>query len=207
MAKSEWQCVLESIGAIVEDSPDHPVHVKLASGLCSDLYCDSWQLFTYPHLYEAACVHLLEKANLGKLNCNSWFMGPERGGIPLPFELGRQSRTCAGFASKDPDAPSGMRVKEFYPEPHHTILPCEDVITSGGSVVRMLHTLIEAKIRFRECVLTLINRSGRDFVYGPSAHTWLPIKIPIIALVEIDKPGTFPSKCPKCRAGEKPVRR
>ncbi|MBI4068405.1 hypothetical protein HY413_03300 [Candidatus Kaiserbacteria bacterium] len=205
--KSQWYCALEMIGAIEEDSPEHPVHVRLASGLCSDLYVNLWQLFAYPHMYEAACVHLLEKANLGKLNCNTWFMGPERGGIPLAFELGRQSHTCAGFVSKDEKATSGMRLKEFYPEKHQEIIPVEDVLTSGGSVVRMCHALAKAECRIRPMVLTLVNRSGRDHLYLPMAHTWTPIKVPIIALLELDKPGTFRSNCAKCQKNQPPIRR
>lgn len=205
--KPEWQSVLEMIGAIEEDSPDHPVHVRLASGLCSDLYCDLWQLYAYPHMYEAACVHLLEKANLGTLNCNTWFMGPERGGIPLAFELARQSHACAGFVSKDEKATSGMQLKGFCPEEKHSIILVEDVLTSGGSVVRSWHALAEATRTIRPMVLAIVNRSGRDFLYVPTPHSLAPTKVPVIALLELDKPGIFRSNCAKCQAGQEPVRR
>jgi len=206
LGNDQWRTALEHIGAIETDSPRHPVHVRLASGSCSHVYVDLWELYSFPHLYVHACAELLEKAGLSGSQFGLWFVGLERGCITLAFELARQMSGRAAFVTK-PTFERKASLVACNPLPTNEIIIVEDVLTTGRSALVAWDTCVKAGFRVKPMILTLVNRSGMDSLYLPAPSWASAIRVPITSVVTLDEPGIEPSSCVKCRAGEKPVRR
>lgn len=206
LGDAQWLLALTSIGAIEKDSTEHPVHVRLASGMCSDIYADMWELYSFPHLYVHACAELLEKGGFTGPQYGLWFVGLERGCIPLGYELARQMSGRAGFVRK-PSLERAASLVACNPLPKNEIVIVEDVLTTGRSALVAWEACVKAGFRVKPVILALVNRSGLDSLYLPAPSWASPIRVPIISVVAMDARGTNPSSCHKCRAGEKPERR
>ena len=203
---AQWLLTFESIGVIERDSPERPVHVRLASGMCSDIYIDVWQLYSFPHLYEYACTDLLERAGLIPPQYGLWFVGLERGCIPLGYELARQMSGRAGFVSKPTPKRSAQTVA-CSPFGDNEIIIVEDVFTTGKSALVAWEACVKAGFHVRPMILALVNRSGEDSLSVPYPDRSSPMRVPVISVISMNARGISPSVCPKCRASETPERR
>jgi orotate phosphoribosyltransferase len=188
---------LEKIGAVWHSSTKNPVHVKLSSGLHSDLYIDIWALVSRPGLLAYACNKLLKES----LICYpEWFFGPERGEIPIAVECGRILGRKAGFVSK---TEAGMELLEFMPKKNSTVVIVDDVLTTGGSIIRTWHALERARCLVYPTVCVMVNRSGVEEVKVPSINATKPsIKVKIKSVVSIRGNTWDPTHkegCPLCK--------
>ncbi len=105
----------------------------------------------------------------------SW-MSPEKGL--------RDGKKCMVFSPKDREALSGA-----------FILPCEDVVTTGGSVELMIDEVKDADGMVMDYILCLVNRSGLGEIGGKN----------VIALIEYEMPKWTAEECPLCKEGSPPV--
>jgi orotate phosphoribosyltransferase len=77
-----------------------------------------------------------------------------------------------------------------------TVLLCEDVITTGGSVVRAAEAVLRAGGTALPFVCTMVNRSGLTEVDGRT----------IVQLIEQPMPTWQPGECPHCKLGSEAIR-
>jgi orotate phosphoribosyltransferase len=131
-------------------------------------------------------------------------VGPAMGAITLAHDLARNisitrgGKPCLrGYAEKA--TVGNERRMEFGragPRTSELVLPCEDVLTTGGSVESMLDAVASAGALAVPFVLVLVNRSGLTSIAG---HR-------IIALIERHLPIWKPNECPLCKEGSVALR-
>lgn len=80
--------------------------------------------------------------------------------------------------------------------PGKSILLCEDVLTTGGSVILAATAVFDAAGIVLPYVLTLVNRSGLKEIDG----------LKIIALIDYEMPMWEPDGCPLCEQGSEAIR-
>lgn len=112
----------------------HEGHFLLASGRHSPKFLQSTTLLQYPHLtgqLGEALAHKLRDTGLEA----QFLIGPAMGGVVLSYEVARHYGTRAIFAEKD--GQGGMTIREaFTVAPGETFVAVEDVLTTGGSVLK-----------------------------------------------------------------------
>jgi orotate phosphoribosyltransferase len=80
----------------------------------------------------------------------------------------------------------------FAIRPRERILLCEDVVTTGGSLLEVRNVVTAAGGQV-VAVASLVDRtSGRDTGLG----------LPLTALLKVDVPAYAAEECPMCRAGQ-----
>lgn len=169
---------------------------RMVSGKYSDVEYDMWRLFENPNLYSMACRDLLKKAGRSVAPKNRWIIAPERGGVPFAFELARQSGARAGFTIKKQG--SFELAHCFKPQRHDEIVLGDDVITTGGSVVKTDRAVRPCGPLILGPILAFVNRSGRRTLSlgrndGPSSYFY---DVAIVALMETDETGWELKDCP-----------
>ena len=116
--------------------------------------------------------------------------GEDVGGILVAYELARALGIRAIYAERQ-DGKMTLR-RGFAIRPGERILLCEDVVTTGGSLLEV-RDLVTAAGGQVIAVASLVNRtSGRDTGLG----------LPLTALLKIDVPAYTAEECPMCRAGQ-----
>ena len=112
----------------------HEGHFLLASGRHSPKFLQSTTLLQYPRLTEQVGAALE-----GRLKdfgtAPDFVIGPAMGGVVLAYEVARSLGTRAIFAEKD--GQGGMKIREaFSIREGETFIAVEDVLTTGGSVLK-----------------------------------------------------------------------
>jgi len=118
----------------------HEGHFLLASGRHSPKFLQSTTLLQYPHLTERigqALAGALREAGLSAPTV----VGPAMGGVVLAYEVARHLPGArAIFAEKD--GVGGMKVREaFTVAPGEAFVAVEDVLTTGGSVLKAVRAV------------------------------------------------------------------
>lgn len=182
-------------------------HALLTSGLHSSMFFNSGKIAEFPlRLKEAARDLLLLMFHTHRGLRHG--LPPERtvgcamGAITLAHEVACSASDFAPWAGdavrtsvaeKDGD---GFAFKRSHPLPRERVLICEDVITTGGSVRKLLELVKSYGAEPYPFILALVNRSGLRAVDG---HVILP-------LINYEAPTWDAKQCPWCDAGSKPVR-
>ena len=117
----------------------HEGHFLLASGRHSPYFLQSTTLLQYPQhtgkLGAALAARLRES-----LPMPDFVIGPAMGGVVLAYEVGRALGTRAIFAEKisaGEVGAGGMKIRgAFSLTPGQTFVAVEDVLTTGGSVLK-----------------------------------------------------------------------
>lgn len=112
----------------------HEGHFLLASGRHSPMFLQSTTVLQFPALAEKLGRAMADAARAGGLT-PSFVIGPAMGGVTLAYEVARHLGARALFAEKD--GRGGMFVREaFEIAPGEPFLAVEDVLTTGGSVLK-----------------------------------------------------------------------
>lgn len=171
--------ILEECGAIMNG------HFLLTSGRHSEKFLQCSRLMERPGQASAVCRLLAEPFRGKKVEA---VVGPALGGIIPAYEAARHLGARALFA--EPEAGKMVFRRGFTLAPGEKVLVVEDVVTTGGSVQKVINLLLERGARI-EGVAAIVDRSGGNFNPG----------VLFSPLVNLDFGSHLPDECPLCRAG------
>jgi len=203
-----WIKCYEEKGALwIHDGNVKRPHALLTSGKHSSGFFNSELVMEDPELLDQACYDLCELAS-GKLNVDkeckvSRVVGPAMGAITLAHNLALQfvngswGKVLRAYTEKE-ETSAGVKMvfKRTKIIPGESILLCEDVITTAGSVKLCAQAVKEAGGMVLPVVAALVNRSGVSKVDD----------MQIIALINKPMPTWEADDCPLCRAGSEAIR-
>ncbi|MBM4019576.1 MAG: orotate phosphoribosyltransferase [Planctomycetes bacterium] len=161
-------------------------HFLLTSGLHSPKYLQCAQVMQHPALAERLCRRLAQAVAGSAPEC---VVGPAVGGILVAYELARALGARAIYAERM-DGRMTLR-RGFAIRPGERVLLCEDVVTTGGSLVEVRDAVSAAGGRVAAVAALVDRTSGRDAGLG----------MPLTALLRVDVPTYRPDDCPLCREG------
>ena len=171
----------KSAGAYLEG------HFLLVSGKHSEFFLQSTTVTQHPKYCDAIGEAIAE--SLPKDLGAQFVLGPAMGGVTLAFAVARALNVRALFAEKD--GRGGMFVRDaFTIEPGERFLAVEDVVTTGGSLMKAVRG---AEARGASCVglASIVDRGKFKLAEG----------LPYVTLLELDFPAYDPDTCPLCQAG------
>jgi orotate phosphoribosyltransferase len=180
-------------------------HAELTNGLHTGTVFNSMMLIRRPKLVEEATADLLRLLRLtGEVSLESidWVVGPAMGGMTPAHALARQieqgrSRPCFfSYAEKQSEG-AVMVFNTIDPDPNERAIVFEDVITTGGTVERVIQALVQKGLIVLPNIFCWVNRSGRTSIDGKR----------IVALTT--QPVSHWSKegCVLCARGSKALRK
>lgn len=162
-------------------------HYRLTSGLHTDRFLICAQTLQYPEYTERICRALAERVGPVKVNA---IVGAAVGGILVAYEMARAMGARAMFAEKVPGG--GMKLRrEFRLEPGERVLVVEDVVSTGGSVRKVMEAIAPFSPQIVG-VAAIVDRSGGRVDFG----------VPFWVLARTEMAHWTPEECPLCRAGE-----
>lgn len=175
MTEAEVLATFKEVGALLEG------HFVYASGRHGRQFLQAARVLQYPEHTEKLCAAMADQFRDENIEL---VVGPATGGIILAYETAR-SLGCRGvFAEKEPDG--GMAVKRGFALKAGTrVLVVEDIITTGGSVLKTIQHLEGRGVNVVG-VAALIDRSGGkadfSYPYRPVARlnmeSWAPEEVP-----------------------------
>jgi len=195
---------------IHDGNPKRP-HALLTSGMHSGGFFNSGLVTEDPLLLGHACHDLAfmlrTQANIREINR---VVGPAMGAIAIAhciaWSISRLSgRTpnnhcLSSFTEKIVVGDFERQIlKRTTMRPGETVITVEDVITTGGSVIRTAEAVTEAGGKLFPYILTLVNRSGLSEIDGRR----------IVALIDQPMPmwdAPPVGDCPLCKQGSKAIR-
>lgn len=161
-------------------------HFILSSGLHSPKYLQCALVLQHPPLAARLCADLARKFKGAKVDA---VVGPALGAVIVAYELAR-AMGVRGIFTERQDGRMCLR-RGFGLSSGERVVLCEDVVTTGGSLLEVMKIVREAGAE-PVAVATLIDRSaGRDPGFG----------VPLVSLVKLDIPTYEPGArtCPLCR--------
>jgi orotate phosphoribosyltransferase len=191
---------------IHDGNPKRP-HALLSSGKHSSGFFNSRLVIPDQDLMGEAAwnlVHLFHHFG-GDLSKVQGVVGPQTGATKLAELISRQIFAYTGescfWASPAKMEVDGKKSMVFSDEelallPGKSILLCEDVITTGGSVDLTAEAVERAGGMVLPFVLALVNRSGLVEVSGRK----------IVSLIDRHMPTWEPDECPLCQEGSEALR-
>ncbi len=175
----EEKRILESIGAIKRG------HFLLSSGLHSDIYFDKFRLLQYPEYVKRFCQKI---ADAFKDKGITLVVGPEKGGIIIAYEVASQIGVRCAFAEKSEDKLCFKR--DFYFKENEKVLIVDDVLTTGGSIKKVMALIKERKWDIAG-IAVLIDRA----VFP------LNLNMDVFSVVKVEANVYRPEDCPLCKMG------
>lgn len=181
---------LREVGAILDG------HFHLTSGKHSPVFIQCSQVLQHP-----ADAALIGRALADR--CESLaptvVVGPAMGGVILAHEVARVLGTRSAFTEKQDGAQVFRR--GFSLSKDDRVLLVEDVLTTGGSVLRSAAAVKAAGASVVGVGLVI------DRTAGKAAETvGLGPGVLVTSLALLDAPAYVPEQCPLCRAGVPLVR-
>jgi orotate phosphoribosyltransferase len=171
---------LRSTGAVLEG------HFKLASGRHSGIYVEKFRIMEDPEATSTLCGMIADHFRSAGATVVA---GPAMGGVILAYETARHLGLRNIFSEKDKDGvhyfDRGFRVDAGQP-----VLVVDDVLTTGGSVKRVLTLLGEAGAKVVG-IGFLIDRTNGGVDFG----------VPSYACHRMEVESYAPEDCPLCREG------
>lgn len=207
----QWEETYQKMGAYWAFDYNRPhnqqCHAQLTSGNCSDLFFNSGIVTSNPQRLAEAVRDLF--VGLGQTMPEEIFWRPERyvgcasGAITLAHDAARISlevpgwnNACAltSFAEKvDGDE---MRFLRTSPAANELVVACEDVVSTGKSLRKLLAEVRKTGAKLAPYILALVNRTGETEIDG----------LRIISLITKKTNIWAPENCPLCAAGSRRVR-
>ena len=163
----------------------HKGHFLLTSGRHSDTYMQCAQLFKDP---EASELLAKEIANHFREEKVDLVIGPAVGGIILAYEVSRQLGCQNIFAERENGAMTLRR--GFVIEKGARVLVCEDVVTTGGSVMEVMDIVREMGGEIVG-VGVIVDRSAGKVDFGVHLES-------VISMEVVSYPA---EDCPICKTG------
>lgn len=177
--------VLTKTGALLSG------HFRLTSGLHSPLYFQAMRLLQHPRLGGLAAA--AAAAHFAQMRIDATF-APAVGGIVWGYAVAERLPDCRALFAERVDGQMALR-RSFEIAPGEKILLCEDVTTTGGSVME-LAALTRAAGAEVVGIASILDRSGGKFQPGVPMFSWVQLAI-----------ETYdPADCPLCRAGSTPTK-
>ncbi len=200
----EWISKYEERNAlwIHDGNPKRP-HARLSSGKHSNGFFNSRLIIPDDVLLRQAASDLVEmlmgerKGELAMVDC---VIGPQTGATKLAEQISHQimgrEKVFCNFASPAKCEKDGVKSMVFDRADlallsTRTVLLCEDVLSTGGSVDLAASAVIEAGGIPLPFVLVLVNRSGEKVIHGRK----------ILSLIERSMPMWAGDECPLCEQG------
>jgi orotate phosphoribosyltransferase len=179
-APLDIDALLRSTGAVLEG------HFRLASGRHSGTYIEKFRIMEDPAATTTLCGMIADRFREEGVTAVA---GPAMGGVILAFETARQLGVRNVFAEKD--GQGGLYFdRGFEIGPGEPILVVDDVLTTGGSVKRLLSLLQDAGARVVG-VAFLIDRTAGGVDFG----------LPLFACHSKQVESYEPDACPLCKQG------
>jgi orotate phosphoribosyltransferase len=172
--------ILSSTGAVLEG------HFRLASGRHSGVYIEKFRIMEDPGATSALCGMIADHFRAGRVEVVA---GPAMGGVILAYETARHLGVRNVFAEKDAGGELYFD-RGFAIEPGQPVLVVDDVLTTGGSVRRLLGLLEKAGAHVVG-VGFLIDRTSGAVDFG----------VPLFACHSMDIESYTPEECPLCKQG------
>lgn len=175
MTEAEVIETFKKVGALLEG------HFIYASGRHGNQFLQAARVLQYPEHTGKLCEAMADQFRNDNIEL---VVGPATGGIILAYDTARSLGVRGVFAEKEPDG--SMAVKRGFAIAEGTrVLVVEDIITTGGSVLKTIQHL-EGRGATIVGVAALIDRSGgkADFAYPyrPVARltmqSWAPEEVP-----------------------------
>lgn len=160
-------------------------HFLLTSGLHSDVYFEKFALLSQPRILSELAGRLARTLRDEKIDT---VVGPTVGGVVIAFELARQLGCRAVYAEAEGD--QRVLKRGFSLAPGERVLVCDDILTTGRSVLEVLE-MVEGYKAHIVGVALLLDRSGGQITFRYPLHTLASVKA-----------QTFQSaECPLCARG------
>jgi len=162
-------------------------HFKLTSGLHSDSYIQCARVLEHPgltnELAQEAVARLPQDLNIDMV------AAPAVGGILFGFAVAAVLQTRLIFCERT-DGRMQFR-RSFVIPPSSRVLVCEDVVTTGGSVLELIE-LVKAAGGEIVAVLSMVDR-GKKPDFGS----------PYYPLMTLETPSWTPETCTLCQTDQK----
>jgi orotate phosphoribosyltransferase len=156
LAESEVEQLLKQSGALLEG------HFLLTSGRHSQFYVEKFRLLEQPRVTSALCGEIARRFRDDDIEC---VIGPVTGGIILAFEVARQLSCRAVYAERGEGGKGFEFRRGFQINPGERVLVVEDIVTTGGSVLQVVHAAEAEGARVLGVGL-LVDRSGGKADFG-----------------------------------------
>jgi len=206
--EQQWIEQYEEKGALwIYSGSPKDYHAELTSGKHSNLFFNSRPLIADRVLMLAAGFDLMRLyfAEVADLGITDIVAGPQTGATLLAEMISRQigiarNRACL-FVSPAKNEVAGKKQMVFNSEElgymdGKSVLLCEDVMSTGGSVELTSDAVTRAGGIVQPYLLVLVNRSGLTEIGGKK----------IIALINYHASMWEPAECPLCQKGSKAIR-
>ena len=177
---ADVEAALRSSGALLEG------HFLLASGRHSGRYIEKFRLLEQPRLTSQLCGEIARRFAADEIAC---VVGPVTGGIILAFEVARHLGCRAVYAERDEEHGFALR-RGFVLQPGERALVVEDVVTTGGSLRRVVEAVTRAGGDVVGAAL-LVDRSGL-----PTSHDLAPDVPRVEALLKLNIASYAPDEVP-----------
>lgn len=211
MSKYNFYEILRKCGAIWEErdwqsclhSRSNLPHALLTSGKHSNGFVNMSVLLSHPYELDRACRYLMRRVLMRhgtfgfKYAEPDWVVGCATGGITIAHECGKILDARSAFMEKSEEV---LQLARFTVPKKTRVLPTDDVLTTGGTAVKMLTTLDELGIDIIPVIATLANRNQGNVLKTKTGS------FEICSLIELHFTEWEPSECPFCKAGSPALR-
>ncbi len=181
MDKEQVLSIFRNSGALLEG------HFQLTSGLHSPNYFQCARVLQYPHYAEQLCGEIAHQFRSDGI---SVVIAPALGGIVVGQEVGRQLGVRTMFAERKDGAMQLRRGFEI--RPGERVLVCEDVVTTGGSVVEVIR-IVKMLGGVVAGVGYIVDRSGGGVVFETGDKQYSVLQMNVVTYQ--------PDSCLLCKSG------
>lgn len=206
--QEEWIAEYQVRNALcIHDGDQRRPHALLTGDNHSNGYFNSRRVTTDRELMRQAASDLINLylRSAGNIELVDRVVGPHTGGAVLAkflaaeiaFRLERPCKWSAAYKTEFHGKKfMAFRDPERIVAPGETVLLCDDVLTTGGSLQLTEEAIHKRRGHTLYHVCVIVNRSGLTHVNGKE----------ITALVHHHMPVWTPGKCPLCKLGSQAIR-
>ena len=148
-------------------------HFRLSSGLHSPDYFQCAKVLQFPQYNEIMCGEIARHFHDWRVEI---VVAPAIGGIMVGQEVARQMRVRGIFAEREGTSMSlrrGFEIKQG-----ERVLVCEDVVTTGGSVLEVVELVRKAGGTVVG-VASIVDRSKASINFGAEFFPLLKMEVPV----------------------------
>ena len=161
-------------------------HFQLTSGLHSTTYFQCAKVLQYPEYNQLLAENIVQHFMSQSFDV---VISPAVGGIVVGQEGGRQLAVRTIFAERKEGK---MKLRRgFELKPGEKVLVCEDVITTGGSVIEVIDLVQNTGADVR-AVGVIVDRSNGTVDFSVEQHALIRLKVETFS----------PESCPLCQKGD-----
>lgn len=158
-------------------------HFILTSGKHSDKYFQCAKVLQYPDYTSMICSKMASPFKQSKIDA---VIAPAMGGIVVGYEVARLLGKRFVFAEREEGIMKLRRNLEIYSG--ESVLVCEDVVTTGGSVFEVIEIVKNAGAK-AVGVTSIVDRSFSKIDFGCE----------FIPAVKLEAKAFEPVECPLCK--------